>query len=130
MLTCFGRGWPAIGVVEHPAYGDAVDVCALDAEADDAAGEDVHDHQHPVAAQEDRFAAEQIDAPEAVLGLRDECQPGRAIGSGVAWPVVLGEHAANDILVDLDAEGVRDLLGDAHAAEPADCGASSRRWPR
>ena len=39
-------------------------------------------------------------------------------GSGVAWPVVLREHAANDIFVDLDAEGMRDLLGDAHTAEP------------
>jgi hypothetical protein len=30
--------------------------------------------------------------------------------SGVAWPIVLREHAANDILVDLDPEGVHDLL--------------------
>ena len=28
-----------------------------------------------------------------------------------------GEHAPNDILVDLDAEGSSDLLGDAHAAK-------------
>ena len=103
---------------------------AFDAKTDDAAGEHVHDQQHPVTAQKDRFAAEQVDAPEAILGLRDECQPGRAIGSGVAWPVVLREHAANDIFVDLDAEGMSDLLGDAHTAETADCAASSRRWPR
>jgi len=32
-------------------------------------------------------------------------------------PVVTGEHAPNDVLVDLDAEGPSDLLGDAHAAE-------------
>ena len=38
-------------------------------------------------------------------------------GPGVAWPVVLREHAANDIFVDLDAEGVSDLLGDAHTAK-------------
>jgi hypothetical protein len=31
---------------------------------------------------------------------------------------VLREHAANDVLVKLDAEGVSNLLGDAHAAEP------------
>ena len=31
---------------------------------------------------------------------------------------MLREHAANDVLVKLDAEGVSDLLGDAHAAEP------------
>jgi hypothetical protein len=31
--------------------------------------------------------------------------------------VVLGEHAPNDVLVDLDPEGPSDLLGDAHAAK-------------
>ena len=37
--------------------------------------------------------------------------------SGVAWPIVFRKHAANDIFVDLDAEGIRDLLGDPHVAE-------------
>ena len=37
--------------------------------------------------------------------------------SGVAGPIVLREHATNDIFVDLDAEGLSDLLGDAHTAE-------------
>lgn len=36
--------------------------------------------------------------------------------SRVAWPILLREHAANDIFVDLDAEGMGDLLGDAHTA--------------
>jgi len=30
---------------------------------------------------------------------------------------VLREHAANDIVVNRDAEDMRDLMGDAHAAE-------------
>jgi hypothetical protein len=30
---------------------------------------------------------------------------------------VLGEYPAHDILVDVEAEGVRDLLGDLHIAE-------------
>jgi hypothetical protein len=30
---------------------------------------------------------------------------------------VLREHAANDIFVDLDTEGARDLLGDMYTAE-------------
>jgi len=41
----------------------------------------------------------------------------RVKGAGVARPVVSGEHAPNDVLVDLDAEGSSDLLGDAHAAK-------------
>ena len=44
-------------------------------------------------------------------------KPGGTIGAGVAWPIVLREHAANDILVNCDAEDMRDLLGDAHVAE-------------
>jgi hypothetical protein len=31
------------------------------------------DQEHPVTAQKDRFAWEQVDAPEAVLDLPDEC---------------------------------------------------------
>ena len=37
--------------------------------------------------------------------------------SAIAWPIMLREHAANDIFVDRDAENVNDLLGDAHTAE-------------
>jgi hypothetical protein len=44
-----------------PVHGEVTvmgDVGTLDAESDDAAGEHIHDHQHPVSAQEDRFVAE------------------------------------------------------------------------
>ena len=37
--------------------------------------------------------------------------------SRVAWPIVLRERAANDIFVHRDAEGMSDLLGDAHTAK-------------
>ena len=37
--------------------------------------------------------------------------------SAIAWPIMLSEDAANDILVDRDAESVSDLLGDTHTAE-------------
>jgi hypothetical protein len=46
------------GVIEHPTHGYAVDAAALDTETDDAAGEHVHDHEHSMAAQQDRFASE------------------------------------------------------------------------
>jgi hypothetical protein len=39
------------------------------------------------------------------------------MGSGVAGPIVLREHAANDIFVDRYAEGMSDLLSDAHTAK-------------
>ncbi len=69
----------------------------------------------PVAAQEYRFAAEQIDAPQAVLHMPDKAQPGRAIGSCLG-PIVFREHSADDVFVDIDAKGVRNLLCDAETA--------------
>ena len=38
-------------------------------------------------------------------------------GTRVIWPVVLREHAAYDIFIGVEAEGVSDLLGDLHTAE-------------
>ena len=60
----------------------------------------------------------QVDAPQAVRDVPEECQPRRPAGSGVAWPVVLREDAPHDIFVDVDAKVMRDLLRDADAAEP------------
>ena len=71
----FRQGPASDGVVEHSAHGHAVAGGTLDAEADDAAGEDIDDHQHPMTVQEDRFAAEEVDTPEAIRRLGDEGQP-------------------------------------------------------
>jgi len=38
------------GVIEHSTYGDAVDVCTLDAKTNDTAREQVHGYQDPVTA--------------------------------------------------------------------------------
>ena len=46
-------GLAGSSVVEHPADRDAINICRGDAKADDAASEDVHDQQHPMAAQQD-----------------------------------------------------------------------------
>src|SRR5713101_8552146 len=102
-------------LVEHPTNRHATKVSALNAKADDPACEHVHQHHAPVAAQEYRFAAEQIDAPQAVLHMPDKAQPGRAIGSCLG-SIVFREHPADDVFVDIDAKGVRNLLGDAGTA--------------
>ena len=70
-----------------------------------------------MTAQYDRFTAEQVDAPDGVVHVADECEPGWAIGSAVAWPVVLREHAAYDVFVYVEAKGVGNLLGDLQIAE-------------
>ena len=53
------EGFSSDGVIEHPTYGYAIDVRAFDTKTDNAAGEHIHDQQHPLTAQEDRFAAEE-----------------------------------------------------------------------
>jgi hypothetical protein len=59
----------------------------------------------------------QVDAPEAVLAVPNECQPGGTVSSGIFWPVVLRKDTAHDIFIYVDTEGMRDLLGDAHITE-------------
>ncbi len=68
-----------------------------------------------MAAQEYRFAAKQIDAPQAVLHMPDKAQPGRTIGSRFG-SIVFRQHPADDVFVDIDAESVRNLLCDAGTA--------------
>src|ERR1700716_233462 len=68
-------------LVEHPANRGATGISALNAKANDPTCEHVHHHHDPMAAQKYRFAAKQIDAPQAVLHMPDQAQPGRTICS-------------------------------------------------
>ena len=67
-------------------------------------------------SQHDGLTAEQADAAEAIRRVTDEGEPGR---STIAWrwAMVPGQHSADHILVELDAEGRRDVQCDAPAAE-------------
>jgi hypothetical protein len=87
-----------------------------DAKADDAAGKDVHQDHDPVTFEQHRFATKEVDAPQAVLSVSDDGEPRRTI---IAWyrSGVLDENAPNDILIDLDSEYSRYLLGNLPAAE-------------
>ena len=60
---------------EHLAERQAIDDSALDSESDDSACVLVHDYQHPIRVQSDRFTTEQIQAPQTVLHMTDERQP-------------------------------------------------------
>ena len=101
-------------LVEHPANRGATRISALNAKANPP-GEHVHHHHHPMASQEERFAADQIDAPQAVLQMPDKAQPGWAIISR-SGSIVFRQHAADQVFVDVDVKGTRDLLGDAGTA--------------
>src|SRR5436190_1769570 len=122
-------------LVEHPANRGATGISALNAKANDPTCEHVHHHHDPMAAQEDRFAAKQIDAPQAVLHMPDKAQPGWTICSCFG-AVVFREHPADDIFVDIDAEGMHNLLCDAGTANTGiaafefdDCVDEYLRWP-
>ena len=58
----------------------------------------------------------QINAPEAVLGVSEEGQPGWPTIVG-HWAVVFGEDTPYKVLVDIDPERAGDLLGDPAAAK-------------
>jgi len=73
-------GLPPDGTVEHRAKCGAIDDAGMDAEADDATGEWVHEDKDPMGAQGGRFAPELVDTPEAVLHVSEEGQPGRTGG--------------------------------------------------
>ena len=105
------------GGVEHAAQVDARDGSRVHADTHQTTGEVIHDHEHPIRPQHERFAAKQVDAPEAIGGVSDDRQPRRAgpVGGG---PIVLGEHATHDVLVNVHAEGARDDVRDPWAAKP------------
>jgi hypothetical protein len=95
------------GGVEHTAEVGAIDRTAMHADSYQATRELVHDHEHPVAAEHDGFAAEEVDAPQAVCRVSDERQP-RGPGSARGWTGVLQQDAMDDVLVEVDPERLRD----------------------
>jgi hypothetical protein len=97
----FRFGLPGGGAIEHAAHQHAINACAGDAEPDDATSEDVHDQHHPMAAQEDGFNAEQIDTPDTVLSVRDECQPGRTIGTGLRSKCIASTRRTTSLSISM-----------------------------
>jgi hypothetical protein len=88
---------------------------ALHAESDDAARELVHHDQYPTRSQCCRLAPEQIAAPQTVFHVPEKREPGRTCRIRLR-PVMNIQDAANNILVDLHAEGRRNLLRNSGTA--------------
>ena len=75
-----GRGLASSRSIEHAAQSHDA---AMYAKAHDAACALVHHDEHPVCAQNGRFASKQIETPQTVLRMTDDRQPGRPeSGSG------------------------------------------------
>ena len=70
------------GGVEYAADVGAIDGTTMHADSDEATGELVHHHEHPVAPEHDGLASKQIHAPQAVSRVSDERQPRGAVPPG------------------------------------------------
>src|ERR1700681_262793 len=70
------------GGVEHATEVGTIDRTTVYADSDEATGELVHDHEHPVALEHDGLTAKEVHAPQAVSRVSDERQPRRP---GSAW---------------------------------------------
>src|SRR6266851_7552359 len=111
----FRRTLPANRSLKHPAQRDAVNDAAADAKSNDATRELIHHDENPVCIQSCRFASEQVTTPQTVLGVAEKREPGWT--SRIRFrPVMHAQDTANHILVDLNAESQRDLLGNARTA--------------
>ncbi len=66
--------------------------------------------------QQNGFAAEQIDAPQTVLGVAKRSQPGWPTAAWVR-AVVCCEYSANNVFIQLQTKCQIDLLGDSGTAE-------------
>lgn len=95
-------------MVEHSADTDAIDITCFDGKPDDSASEYVHHYHHPITIQQYRFAAEKIDAPQAISGLSDKCEPRRTI-IPASRAKMFSQHSPHHIFVDFNAETMGDL---------------------
>ena len=69
-----------------------------------------------MASEPDGLAAEQIDAPQAILHLPQEREPGRPITIRF-WSSVLDQNSSYQVFVDRDPKGRRDDQGNPWATE-------------
>jgi len=83
----------------------------MHAKAHDAARALVRHHEHPVGAQDGRFAAKQIETPQTVLRVPEDREPGRPWRVG-SLLISNGQNAPHHILVNGNPEGQGDLLRD------------------
>ena len=102
-------------MIEHLAEGVTVDCADLQAKPHDAARVLIHDDQDPVGPQRGRFAAKEVRAPETVLQVSNESQPGWTTRV-LSRSVVTGENPSNHVFVDGDVESQGNLLSNSRTA--------------
>jgi len=80
-------------LIEHSAESRTIDHAGLHGEADDSAGELIHHDHDPVGREDQRFAAKEIDAPQAIFGMPEEREPRWTIRV-VGRPIAFRKHRA------------------------------------
>src|SRR6266849_7186078 len=98
--------------VEYAAQPHAIHCTAVHSKAHDATRALVHHHEHPMGAEDGRFASKQIDAPQTVLRVPQDREPGRPRRVRFRR-VPHSENASHHILVHRNTEGQGDLLRDS-----------------
>src|SRR5262249_43560944 len=71
----------------------------------------------PSSSEAGSTRSEMVDAPETVRSVADERQP-RWPSSAGSRAIVFGQHAVHDVLVEIDAERLRDDARNPRAAKP------------
>jgi hypothetical protein len=85
--------------MEHPAQGRSINDASLNSKANNATRELIHHDENPMGSQRCGFASEQIAAPQTVLQVAKEGEPGRA--SRIRFrPVMNAQDTTNNIFVD------------------------------
>jgi hypothetical protein len=112
MLRC---GLPSNCLIQLSAQRGPIHDTPVDTKPNDAPRDLIHHDENPISSQHPRFTTEQIAAPQTVPHVAEKSKPGRL--SRTRFRLVMNaQDTANHILVDLDAERQRDLLGDSGAA--------------
>src|SRR5262249_32930040 len=96
-------------LLEHLAERHTINDSALDPESDDSPCVLVHDDQHPIGLQCDRFTTEQVEAPQTILHMADERQP-RGTVFRRRRRILGGENSPNHVLINTRSESQIDLF--------------------
>ena len=105
------------GLIEHPTQGDSVDGGRLDPKANNSPCKLIHHDQDPMGFEQHRFHPKQVQAPKTVFGMAQQREPRRTPHAAFG-PIMGCQNPPNDVLVNLDAEGFSQLLGNPGAAKP------------
>ena len=85
--------------IEHPAPGRAINDAALNSKTNNATGELIHHDENQMRSQRCGFTAEQIAAPQTVLHVAKERQPGWEPDSGAELFTAVRTNRAVRIVV-------------------------------